>query len=234
MADIYYLSEEDINQSGVVEYIQTGNSSHFYWSDNWSPGFYSRLAYEGLISTSYRTDDGTVVLLPEMQREYAVLDWENLHVSGHVRKLMANPGNYTLKINHDLSRLLRCIHQYHRDSWLEEPYIRLLETLYLEKEKSCCRIISAELYDQQNQLAAGEVGYRIGNIYTSLSGFVKREKPYDNWGTLQMVLLGRYLESEGYSFWNLGHPYMEYKIRLGGKILSRKDFLEKWKRERDG
>ena len=233
MPDIYYLSEDDINNPGVVEYIQTAHTSHFYWSDSWNPGFYSRLAYEGLISTTYRKDDGTVVLLPEMQREYAVLDWDNLHISGHVRKLLRSPEQYSLRINHNLSHLLQNIMQAHADCWLTENYIILLENLSSPKEDVACRILSVELYDSCNNLAAGEVGYKIGNIYTSLSGFVKREKPYDNWGSLQMVLLGRYLESEGYDFWNLGHPYMEYKIRMGGKVLSRKDFLSRWKRGRN-
>jgi len=43
-----------------------------------------------------------------------------------------------------------------------------------------------------------------------------------------MTLLSQYLEKNQYSFWNMGHPYMQYKIDLGAKILSREEFLIKW------
>ena len=46
-----------------------------------------------------------------------------------------------------------------------------------------------------------------------------------------MTLLAKYLEKNDYSFWNMGHPYMEYKTNLGANILSRKDFLLKWLKE---
>ena len=65
-------------------------------------------------------------------------------------------------------------------------------------------------------------------MYTSLSGFSSKEKAYNNWGNLQLVLLAEYLEKNNYEFWNLGHPYMDYKIKLGAKIFTRIDFLEKW------
>ena len=43
-----------------------------------------------------------------------------------------------------------------------------------------------------------------------------------------MVLLSKYLEENGFLFWNLDHPYMQYKLDLGAKVLSRIEFLEKW------
>ena len=77
-------------------------------------------------------------------------------------------------------------------------------------------------------LIAGEIGYKIGKTYTSLSGFSKKDKKYNNWGKLQMILLAKHLEENSFSFWNLGHPYMQYKFDLGAKLYSREDFLEKW------
>jgi len=43
-----------------------------------------------------------------------------------------------------------------------------------------------------------------------------------------MTLLAKYLQNNNFSFWNLGHPYMQYKLDLGATVLSRIDFLEKW------
>jgi len=86
-----------------------------------------------------------------------------------------------------------------------------------------------EIRDNSNNfLVSGEIGYKIGSIYTSLSGFTNKEKKYNNWGKLQLVLLNNYLKENGYSYWNLGHPHLQYKIDLGAKVYSRKDFLHNW------
>jgi len=91
---------------------------------------------------------------------------------------------------------------------------------YHLKKNNLCLIICYYL--------AGEIGYIIGSTYTSLSGFSIKEKQYSNWGKLQMVLLSKYLDTNNFSFWNLGHPYMQYKLDMGAKVLSRIEFLERW------
>ena len=73
-----------------------------------------------------------------------------------------------------------------------------------------------------------EVGYIIAKTYTSLSGFSSKDKKYNNYGTLQLVELSKYLEKNNFAFWNLGHPHMEYKKNLGAKVYSRKEFLKRW------
>jgi hypothetical protein len=89
--------------------------------------------------------------------------------------------------------------------------------------------VSIELYDKNNEkLVSGEIGYMISKTYTSLTGFSSKSKLYNNWGKLQMVLLAFYLEENRFDFWNLGHPYMQYKFDLGAKLYSRDDFLKRW------
>ena len=90
-------------------------------------------------------------------------------------------------------------------------------------------LVSIELYDKNNEkLVSGEIGYMISKTYTSLTGFSSKSKLYNNWGKLQMVLLALYLEENRFDFWNLGHPYMQYKFDLGAKLYSRDDFLKRW------
>jgi len=75
---------------------------------------------------------------------------------------------------------------------------------------------------------AGEIGFSIGKVYTSLSGWTG-ERTAEALGTVQLVLLGRWLQQRGYVFWSLGHCYspgMEYKRQLGHRIYPRADFLE--------
>jgi len=42
-------------------------------------------------------------------------------------------------------------------------------------------------------------------------------------------MLANYLHKRDFNFWNLGHPHMEYKKRLGCEIYKRDDFLKRWK-----
>ena len=82
---------------------------------------------------------------------------------------------------------------------------------------------------------AGELGYAVGRAYVSLSGFFRRERPeWNHFGKLQMVLLARRLEAAGFAFWNLGHPSMGYKTRLGARFLPRADFLPRWDAAAEG
>jgi len=200
----------------------------YYWSDNWSEEFYIELAKAGFISTTYDTKDG-LVLLPELQYNYAVLDFEDLHISKKVKKLL-NRDSYKFHINSDFNSVLERISAQHKYNWLKEEYTELLKKLHVNNSKhNNFNLISVELACKDStKLISGEVGYIIGKTYTSLSGFSSKEKEYANYGTLQLVLLAKYLQKSGFEFWNLGHPHMEYKQRLGSKVYSRGEFLKKW------
>ena len=200
----------------------------YYWSDDWSEEFYIELAKAGFISTTYDTKDG-LILLPELQYDYAVLDFQNLHISKKVKKLM-HESSYEFCINSRFNEVLEKFSAQHKYNWLKEEYAQLLKKLHVNNdEKNGFKIISVELVSiGSNELVAGEVGYIIGKTYTSLSGFSSREKKYANYGTLQLVLLAKYLQNSGFEFWNLGHSHMTYKQRLGCVIYSRAEFLKRW------
>ena len=203
---------------------------NYYWSDDWSESFYIELAQAGFISTTHDTKD-ELILLPELQFDYAVLDFENLHISKKVRTLM-HKNRYELSINSTLSQVLTKISDQHKYNWLKEKYAQLLKKLYANyNPQNNFQILSVALVCRDSQeLIAGEVGYLIGKTYTSLSGFSSREKEHANCGTLQLVLLAQHLKAEGLVFWNLGHSHMEYKKRLGCVTLSRAEFLQKWRK----
>ncbi len=200
----------------------------YYWSDDWSEEFYIELAKAGFINTTYDTKKG-LVLLPELQFHYALLDFKNLHITKKVKKLL-DKNNYEFCINKKFDQVLKKISIQHKDNWLKQEYAELLKKLYIHNNKKRnFKIISAELIcKESNELIAGEVGYIIGKTYTSLSGFSSREKKYDNYGTLQLVLLAKHLKKNNLEFWNFGHPYMQYKQKLGCKTYNRNEFLKRW------
>lgn len=81
---------------------------------------------------------------------------------------------------------------------------------------------------------AGEIGFSIGRVYTSLSGWTG-ERTASATGTAQLVLLGRWLQQRGYRFWSLGHcysPEMDYKRQLGHRIYTREQFRALLRRHR--
>lgn len=230
---VYYLTKELLeNSSYFDEMICQNTKVSYYWSDDWSAEFYISLAKAGFISTTYDNPDG-LILLPELQFDYAILDFKDLHISTKVKKLL-NTDKYLFCQNNQFEDVLEAIDTSHKYNWLKGKYANLLKSLYVSNDKrDDFKMISFELLcSKTKKLVAGEVGYKIGDVYTSLSGFSTREKEYNNFGNLQLVLLSKHLQKNGYSFWNLGHPHMEYKKKLGAKVYSRDEFLKRFKQER--
>jgi Leu/Phe-tRNA-protein transferase len=206
-----------------------------YWSRNWSVEFYRLLARAGFINISFEDPQIGEVLIPEMQQAYAVLDWPNLKVSRSMRRWMRSAkctdGEYSLQIGYDLGEIIAGIQRtYVADTWLNDRYARLLFRLAQAGCVDDFEVMTAALVSGPGaRLVAGEVGYRVGKIYTSLSGFFERgDASLSNVGTLQLVRLAQHLEEAGFAFWNLGHPGMQYKQDLGARILPRAVFLRRW------
>lgn len=221
---LYLLSKEDLNDDIVFNYIYSDDKRNYYLIDDFSIETYIKLCKYGFISTSINIED-KIYLLPEMQFEYAVLHFENLHISKKVKTLL-NKNEYILKINSNAKLLLEKLNSYHKDSWLTKEYQALLIKLFSYSRRDF-KMLSVELYDKNTkELISGELGYQISDIYTSLTGFSSKDKMYKNWGKLQMVLLARYLKNNNFAFWNLGHPYMQYKFDLGAISYKRVDFLK--------
>ena len=234
---IPHISPSILGQGGIFEgNIYPNMDVSYYWSDCWTPEFYRSLAKRGFISVAMDHESLGSLLLPEMQKSYALLDWHNLHVSGHVRKIL-NRGSleaqgFSLRLSGDPRKVIGAVrNQFGSDNWINDEYEKLLIRLASPEERGDnFALKTTELYEK-GELVAGELGYTIGRTYTSLTGFSSRKREHRNRGTLQLVLLARLLEKRGYAFWNLGHPYMEYKISLGARILPREEFLYRWLRE---
>jgi Leu/Phe-tRNA-protein transferase len=227
LSQIFYLSKKELNSKEILNnFIYPNKDVNYYISDDFSPEFYIDLAKKGFITVSDFLDDGNQYLFPEIQFEYAVLHFDNLHISKKVQKLLKNDDEYYFSINKCFDDVLSFINSYHDNSWLRGKYLDLLNDLK-NYDSDEFELLSVELRSKKDDmLIAGEIGYIISKTYTSLSGFTN--KKYNNYGKLQMVLLAKYLEQNSFEFWNMGHPYMQYKLDLGAKILSRKSFLKIW------
>ncbi len=220
----------------ILNSIYNDIDINYYWSEEWSTELYAELAYAGFITTSMNHPEMGAILLPEMQLSYAVLDWEHLHISQKIKRFLRSEGsNYLgmyLRITKDVSSLCENLNTLHgKNSWLLPEYQSLIEKF--PTEIPSFEILGIELWGKST-LLAGEIGYTIGATYTSLTGFSDREnRLYKNVGSLQMVQLAKLLEKCGYDFWNLGHPYMDYKSKLGAVTTDRIPFLRRWYTSRE-
>jgi Leu/Phe-tRNA-protein transferase len=223
MSQIYYITKNDIdNHNTLFNFIYPNKELNYYYSDDFSVEFYIALAKAGFI-TVYLENDNGAFLLPEIQFEYAVLDFKNLHISKRVKKLLRRD-DYRFIFDGFFDEIIEQIQNYHKDSWIKNRYVELLYRVK-EYRGDDFRLVTVALFSGET-LVAGEIGYITNSIYTSLSGFSNRE--FSNYGKLQMVLLAKELESMGIKFWNLGHATMQYKIDLGAKIYSREKFLKRF------
>ena len=107
----------------------------------------------------------------------------------------------------------RKLEAYHRakngSNWLTERYFNMLITASDNPRINFCMHTICLIEDGEGTAAAtivaGEVGFSIGQVYTSLSGWTAERSP-EALGTTQLVLLGLWLQRKGYAFWSLGAP----------------------------
>lgn len=83
-------------------------------------------------------------------------------------------------------------------------------------------IHSIEVTDKTTgELVAGEIGFRNGALYSSLSGFKKR----NHVGNIQMASLAQFMEEQNIQYWDFGMN-LPYKLDLGCDLYTREEFYE--------
>jgi len=89
------------------------------------------------------------------------------------------------------------------------------------QQQAPVRLYSIEVFNEETgNLAAGELGYTVGSIYTSLTGFSAENSA----GSVQLASLGRLLSTLHFSMWDLGMD-MNYKRELGSRVMARNEFV---------
>lgn len=143
---LYLIDKNDIKEKNTLINIYSNTNVNYYLSDDFSKEFYILLAKTGFISTSIFIDN-LFYLLPEIQFEYAILDFDNLHINKRVKKLI-NQNNFEFLINKDINKNLEKLNDYHKDNWLTNKYKDLIVNLYKNPDNNFS-ILSIELYDKK-------------------------------------------------------------------------------------
>merc|ERR1719464_2573112 len=89
---------------------------------------------------------------------------------------------------------------------------------------------SFELWDAEGRLVAGDVGYVVGGVYCSMTGF--RAQHTQGAGEVQLVLTAALLHKMGFDWLDFGQV-LRYKERLGARVVGRLAYLERLWASRD-
>ncbi|KAG7341171.1 acyl-CoA N-acyltransferase [Nitzschia inconspicua] len=200
----------------------------------------AQLMMEGFLPIATRE-----VMLPKLHKERCVIRLpDDLHISKSVRK---KARKFTLTVDREFDKVVEaCQRQHGSRCWLYPDLVQVFRELHsagsvramliptqqggtapnarfqVTARAECpVRLYSIEVWDEATgDLVAGELGYTVGSIYTSLTGFSAQ----NNAGSVQLAALGRLLCSLGFNMWDLGMD-MEYKQSLGSRLISRREFV---------
>lgn len=211
-------------------------SDEYAWSLSFHPHLFSHLCYEGFLSISSYPCKLVHILLPRMHTKRCIMNFGNIHIS---KKNVRKSKYYYITVDRSFRDVLQGCLDQHGENWLYPPMIDLL--IYLNEngyngthsklQKTSFGVHSIELWDRaSNKIVAGEIGYVVGSSYTSMTGFYASHT--NGCGTLQLISLCCLLQKLGFIIWDLG-MVMEYKINMGGTIISKEEFTQRLKNVRD-
>mmetsp|Transcript_26385 Transcript_26385/g.54338 ORF Transcript_26385/g.54338 Transcript_26385/m.54338 type:complete len:367 (-) Transcript_26385:41-1141(-) len=102
------------------------------------------------------------------------------------------------------------------------------ETTHQPCGTTAVRVYSVEVWNEETgELAGGELGYSVGGMYTSLTGFSAQDAA----GSVQLLALGKLLMKCGFEYWDLGME-MDYKLKIGAELMPRMSFVREVHRSR--
>jgi len=242
LSGFIYISPSDDCNAVADAMLETNYNEEFCLAEDFSPKFVIKLMEAGFLVMSMNLDpeDPHYILLPKLHLVRSALFFENLHVKKSIRKLI---NRYELRIDTDFDYIVdRCIEK-HGSDWLTPPLvdcikkIRSMVSVTFENSSKLINnnqkvSVTPELFPtsyvcpvsfalyRDGKLIAGEFGVVYKKVYTSYSGF------YDegNSGTVQIILVTRYLQEHGFSFFDLGMP-LDYKNSLGAVDISPGEFV---------
>jgi len=215
----------------------------FYIAKSFDPRLVAQLMVEGFLPIA----GSSRFLLPKLHLERCVLQLSpdsKLHISKSTRK---KSKRFQLSLNEAFDDVVKGCHKQHGINWLFPPIVSAFRALQKETiDYGDCqtqlvengsfqpsgtipvRFYSVEIWNAETgALAGGELGYTVGGIYSSLTGFTKEDAA----GSVQLAALGKLLLQCGFLRWDLGME-MEYKRQLGAELIARTDFVREVHRTR--
>ena len=156
------------------------------------------------------------ILLPKLHLVRSALFFPELHIKKSVRRFLPQ---YELRVDTDFDLIMNKCTGIHGTDWLTPPLTKIIKSIRNRRDMRC-KPVSFGVY-REGELKAGEIGVVTGRVYTSYSGYFEET----NSGTVQMILMAKWLEKTGFNFLDLGMP-LDYKTRLGARDIEPERFVE--------
>jgi Leu/Phe-tRNA-protein transferase len=228
-----FISTKDDPHRIVDAMLETNYGEEFCVAVNFDPVFIARLMEAGFLVMSVsmapepvieagtkQNDSPAYILLPKLHLLRSALFFENLHVKKSITRFL---GRYELRVNQDFEYILdRCI-ETHGADWLTPPLVRAIKEIRRTAEADTTSAVKPTSFGvyRAGKLVAGEFGITVGRVYTSYSGYYDE----DNAGTVQLIKTTRWLQEQGFAFFDLGMP-LDYKTDLGAEDIGPERFVE--------
>lgn len=213
---------------------QAADTGRFLLDEEWlfsevnsehSPALIAKAAWHGFLPMFSKDEE---LLLIKMHTARTILEPGTIHVGRQSRKKAAQ---FRISVNEAFDEVVRLLTDHtftHEagDCWLTPAFSELYKAVNQlpDHARRGVRFYSVELWHKASgKLAAGEIGYTVGSIYSSCTGFALK-KEFPGSGTLQLCALGRLLRRCGFQLWDLGME-MDYKKELGGKVHPRAHWI---------
>lgn len=190
-----------------------------------------------LIWHGYLPMGGMGMLLPKIHKERCILWPREVHVGKKVRK---RAKGFRLTVNTAwplvVDNIQRLTYTYSKgDCWLTNAIASAYEAVGSSDSQwrrgNVC-FHSVELWHiDSGELVAGEIGYSCGSVYSSCTGFTRKEE-FPGTGNVQLAALGRWLDRCGFELWDLGME-LDYKLELGGRMVARSEWAKQVRLLRD-
>ena len=223
------ILQEDDPHEIVDAMLETGYDKEFCVSLDFAPEFIAKLMEAGFLVMSAKfggqehgedetpdpAKESFYLPLPKLHLTRSALFFDNLHVKKSIKRYL---NRYELRPDADFDIILnRCL-EIHGDDWLTPPLVDAIRDIKRHNFHDVFPT-SFALY-RDGKLVAGEFGVRVGKVYTSYSGYYDES----NSGTVQLVLTTRWLQEQGFAFFDLGMPLV-YKNGLGAVDITPDEFV---------
>eukprot|EP00931_Biecheleriopsis_adriatica_P105371 TRINITY_DN79927_c0_g1_i1.p1 TRINITY_DN79927_c0_g1~~TRINITY_DN79927_c0_g1_i1.p1 ORF type:complete len:342 (-),score=65.89 TRINITY_DN79927_c0_g1_i1:6-1007(-) len=213
--------------------LQQGEWLRFPLKPSESPALIAKAAWNGFLPMS---SSRSRVLLCKLHQSRCLLAPEAVHVGRQSRKRAAQ---FRISVDQAFPAVVEAIQKHTwtnrpGDCWLTSEFAEVyLAVMQLpDSIRRGVTFHSVELWHTESgTLAAGEVGYTVGAIYTSATGFALKDE-FPGAGTVQLVALGKLLQRCGFRLWDLGMA-VDYKLQLGAKMFPRASWIACVRRLRD-
>lgn len=222
--------EDDSIASYIPPYLKRAVfplQQDFCHTNSYHPQLLVQIMAEGFLPIATRG-----ALLPKLHSKRSVIPLSagGFHSHKSTRKKCKK---FQLTVNQNFDGVVRGCRRQHASCWLYPELVTSFQTLYertrqgkpleakLMDGTTCpVRFYSIEVWNLEGHFVAGELGYTVGSVYTSLTGFSAQ----DSAGSVQLAVLGFLLVQNGFTLWDLGMD-MDYKQDMGSKLMKRRDFV---------